>query len=236
MKLEVGYNHPFEIRRETCRVQCSDSFSVLYLSDLHLNRYSAKTVERISSAIAALDPTLILLGGDYADSKQGLMYFEQLMQSIAHRKHVYAVAGNHDHRIGISKVEQIMKRSNAVWIENASHELTIGSSVIRLDGNCVHTKNAARDFAILVLHKPLHTDTFKDGYDLVLAGHLHGSQFVFWRNGDAMYPGRIFYRWNVLKEKLSSGDYFISKGLGDTLPLRYNCKRDMIFINVEKKL
>jgi len=26
--------------------------------------------------------------------------------------------------------------------------------------------------------------------------------------------------------------YIISKGLGDTLPIRYNCRKDMIFVRV----
>ena len=73
MKLEIGYNHSFEIRKETHVTNCQDNFSVLYLSDLHLNKFSQSISERISATIDELNPTLVLLGGDYVDSQKGLI-------------------------------------------------------------------------------------------------------------------------------------------------------------------
>jgi uncharacterized protein len=232
MKLEIGYNHPFEIRKETLRASCRDSFSVLYLSDLHLNKHSAPLIAKITTAVTKLNPTLVLLGGDYVDTKAGIVYFDQLLQSLSTRAHVYAIAGNHDYRYGIDEITAICSRHNVAWLENDFQHVTIGKTRIRLDGNCIRPKGEC-DFSILVLHKPLDADRFADCYDLALAGHLHGSQFVFWTHGNAMYPGRIFYRWNMLKSPFAGGVYFISKGLGDTLPIRYNCKRDMLYITLQ---
>lgn len=232
MKLEIGYNHPFEIRKETLRAGCHDSFSVLYLSDLHLNRYSAPMVERIAAAVAELNPTLVVLGGDYVDTKAGMFYFGQLLDSLSMRAHVYAIAGNHDYRYGIDEITAICAQHDVVWIENDFQHVTIGETRIRLNGNRIQGSKEDCDFSILVLHKPVHTEKFSGDYHLALAGHLHGSQFVFWTRGNALYPGRFFYRWNLLKHDFMSGAYFISKGLGDTLPIRYNCKRDMLYITI----
>ena len=82
MKLEIGYDQSFEIRRETCVTNCTDNFSVLYLSDLHLNKFSQKIIARVSKTIDELDPTVVLFGGDYMDSKKGLTHLNNLLSDM----------------------------------------------------------------------------------------------------------------------------------------------------------
>lgn len=231
MKLEIGYNHPFEIRRETYVAGCNASFSVLYLSDLHFTRSSGQMTETIAAAIEKLDPSIILFGGDYSDSQHGLVHLNTLMQAVAHRKNVFAIAGNHDSR-WIERIKTIAYNNNVQWIEKRSVHVNIAGARIRIDGNCITTANSDCDFSILALHKPVNAEQMKNNYNLALAGHLHGSQFVFWRSGEGLFPGKLFYRWNILKTKADDCLYMISKGLGDTLPIRYNCKRDVLLIQV----
>ncbi|MBL0190281.1 MAG: metallophosphoesterase [Saprospiraceae bacterium] len=230
MKLEIGYNHSFEIRKETHVTNCQDNFSVLYLSDLHLNKFSQSISERISATIDELNPTLVLLGGDYVDSQKGLIHLNNLLYSISHRQNIFAIAGNHDYSFGIGEIKKIMIDNNVVWLENKSFNLNFKNTKIKIDGNFLSKEKSTSDFSILLLHKPIHINKFKDNYNLALAGHLHGSQFVFWKSENKLYPGKFFYEWNILKTKLNNCQYFISKGLGDTLPIRYNCKRDLLFI------
>jgi len=232
MKLEIGYNHSFEIRNETCVTTCQDKFSVLYLSDLHLNKFSQSIFERISTTINELNPTVVLLGGDYVDSKKGLIHLNNLLYSISHRQNIFAIAGNHDYSFGLDEIKKIFLDNNVVWLENKSINLDFKNTKIKIDGNFISKEKSNSDFSILLLHKPLDTNQFKDNYNLALAGHLHGCQFVFWKIKNKLYPGKLLYKWNILKEKLNTCQYFISKGLGDTLPIRYNCKRDLLFIQV----
>src|SRR3954469_13197929 len=107
MKLEIGYNHSFEIRRETCVTQCQDNFSVLYLSDLHLNKFSQPAIARIAATIHELDPTIILFGGDYVASQKGLGLLKNLLASLSGRKNMFAIAGNHDHYFGIDTIKNV---------------------------------------------------------------------------------------------------------------------------------
>jgi predicted MPP superfamily phosphohydrolase len=232
MKLEIGYNHSFEIRREICITNCPDNFSILYLSDLHFNKLSQSITTRISTTIEALNPTVIFFGGDYVDSKRGLIHLSNLLYSISHRQNIFACAGNHDYYFGIDEIRKILIENNVVWLEKKSFSLNLKNTKIKIDGNFISKEKNIYDFSILLLHKPIHIDKFKDNYNLALAGHLHGSQFVFWKSKNNLYPGKFFYEWNMLKTKLNNCQYFISKGLGDTLPIRYNCKRDLLFIQV----
>lgn len=255
-KLEIGYKHSFEVRREVCSVKCQvgdlksladltsgcmDDFTVLFLSDLHLNKFSGETTAEIIDIIHELNPTIILFGGDYVDSKQGLNYFRELLTSISHRSNVFAIAGNHDDFRGTDELKTIAERNNVSWISNQSCKLQIGKMFVRIDTAACQFTDATlhsateSEFSILVLHNPRDIEKIKRKYDLAFAGHLHGSQFVFWQKEHALYPGKLFYKWNILKTTLNGNPYFISKGLGDTLPIRYNCKRDMIFVEVGDK-
>ncbi len=232
MKLELGYNHPFEIRRETYLANCKDDFSILYLSDLHLNKFSQSIITQITTTIDELNPTIILFGGDYVDSQKGLIYLNNLLSYLSKRKNMFAIAGNHDYYFGINKIEKSMLKHNVVWLEQRSIHLNLKNTILNIDGNYINMEKNKSDFSILLLHKPKHTNQFEHNYNLAFAGHLHGCQFVFWKSKNKLFPGNFFYKWNILKAELAHCNYYISKGLGDTIPIRYNCKRDMLFIQV----
>ncbi len=233
MKLEIGYNHLFEIRKEEVfDSKLKENFTVLYLSDLHLNKFGKNIVSRIIETIDELNPTLILLGGDYVDSKEGLFYFNSFLSSISFRQNIFAIAGNHDYYFGIDKIKKTIINNNIVWIEKKSFYLNLEQVVIRIDGNFINTDITNHDFSILCLHKPMNIDVFKNDYNIAFAGHLHGCQLVFWESENKLFPGQFFYKWNILKTKNNNCQYFVSKGLGDTLPVRYNCKKDIVFVQV----
>lgn len=235
MKLEIGSGHSFEVRVEHCTVDGAEDFSVLYLSDFHFNKHSQAITTKIVDKIQELDPSIVLLGGDYVDSKSGFLYLTILMKALSQRENVFAIAGNHDYFWGISAIQTIITDHNALWIEKKSVTLDVQNTRIQIDGNQPTNQPADAGFSILCLHRPINIAAYKNTYDLVLAGHLHGSQFVFWQSEQGLYPGRWFYKWNRLKMQYDGGQYLISKGLGDTLPIRYNCKKDVILVNCKTR-
>lgn len=232
MKLEIGYNHDFEIRKEIYTCCRSGDLSILYVSDLHWNGYSQVTASNLEKSIADLDPTIILLGGDYVDTRNGLNILKQFLQSIANRQNVFAIAGNHDYFFGIHKIKTLMRDFNVFWIEDSVVKIDCNGFELQITDHVPPGNFEEADLNILCLHKPVDVYALKRKFNLVFAGHLHGSQFVFWQTPKGLYPGRLFYRWNLLKTRWDNCLYLISKGLGDTLPIRYNCKKDIIFVEV----
>jgi predicted MPP superfamily phosphohydrolase len=232
MKLEIGYNSSFEIRKENCSAKNGENFSILYLSDLHFNKYSEQIALKIIYSINDLNPDIILLGGDYADTPKGLKIFNTLLQKISNRNNIFAVAGNHDYFIGIEKIEKIIVSNNINWIEKKSLQISINNSPIIIDGNFQQKEKLQNAYYILCTHKPVNIKNHQSRYDIAFSGHLHGSQIVLWTRKEKLYPGILFYKWNRLKLLLYNCNYYISKGLGDTLPIRYNCKKEILFITV----
>jgi len=231
MKLEIGYNHPFEIRKYAYSSETLPEISLLYLSDLHFNRFSKQPAALIIAKINELNPSIILLGGDYADSQKGMHHFLHFMTSISHFKNIFSIPGNHD-RWRLTQIRTIMENNNGTWLQNSAATIRIGNSTIRIDGGPPDTTPAAADLSILCLHKPIDVRKTAHHYNLIFAGHLHGSQVVLWSTDKGLYPGRFFYKWNRLSADLGHCRYLISKGLGDTLPIRYNCPKDALLIEV----
>jgi uncharacterized protein len=229
-KLEIGYKATFEVRKEIYVLPINQNLKVLYLSDLHLNRFSPDLVHQLCLEIKNLSPDIILLGGDYVDTQKGLVPFEILLNALSFHKHIFAIAGNHDQWFGLEKLHPLFLKNNIVWLEQQSIVLEIKGLKVRIDGNLPLLAPNSVDVSILCLHKPIDLSKYGNNYHLALAGHLHGCQFVFWRNIKGLFPGRIFYRWNILKTRIGTCLYLISKGLGDTLPIRYNCPKDFIFV------
>lgn len=230
--LEIGYNTHFEIRKARLACPVKEPLRVLYLSDLHFNGRSEQMAIRISEEVRELSPDLILLGGDYVDTRAGLAYLDALLAALSGLCQVLAVAGNHDRFFGIKAIEHCMQKHKVQWIEGRSLRLSLKNSLVVVDGNCSLLENEKADVRMLCLHQPLDPAKLPACYQLAFAGHLHGSQFVLWENEKGLFPGRFFYKWNILEATIGHCRYYISKGLGDTLPLRYNCPKDLLVVDL----
>ena len=241
MKLEIGYNFPVEVRNYTFPSAALAGKRILYLSDIHYHRLSRPRVEQHLELIRTIDPHLLLLGGDYIDTQFGLPCFQRLLESIGGIP-AFAIAGNHD-RPYLRRLRTLVEAAGLTWLHNDSTMLQLGDATIRIDGThpAAEATAATPDLvskpalSILCLHHPIDVRPFAHRYNLVFAGHLHGGQIVFWQTPKGLYPVRWRYRWNQLRLDYGECHYLISKGLGDTLPIRYNCRRDVIAVNLEAK-
>ncbi|TWR27547.1 hypothetical protein FPZ43_13830 [Mucilaginibacter pallidiroseus] len=231
MRLEVGYNHPFEVREYKFNTRGLTNIDILFISDLHLNGYCGRLIESLINKVRRLNPHIVLLGGDYVDTKSGLELLSQLLNGIAVGRHVLAIAGNHDYFFGLKRIWQVMTDYGVNWIEKHHAVININGFNIRVNGNISEIAIPKCDINILLLHKPIDEKLFAGAYDIVFAGHLHGCQAVFWETEKGLYPGRYIYKWNVKHVITDNFIYLISKGIGDTLPIRYNCKKDIILVN-----
>jgi len=86
---------------------------------------------------------------------------------------------------------------------------------------------------VLCAHNPRIWRTSRhDGYDLVLAGHLHGFQLVFSEYRDRLFPGAIFYPYCFLTHRAGSSRLVVSRGVSDLLPIRWRCPREVVLCHV----
>src|SRR6185437_8878649 len=183
MNIELANRGPLIVRREHFRSATnSRHFKVLYASDLHLFRVNQSRIcDQLLNIVSESKPDVTLLGGDLVDRARALPNLENLVRSMADYAPVAAVAGNHDSWIGTNSVRDAVKSAGGIWLTEGSLEIPLAhSGAIHIDGRpqLVQSANCLR---VLCAHDPvIFPQACEAGYDLVLAGHLHGCQ-VIWK-------------------------------------------------------
>jgi predicted MPP superfamily phosphohydrolase len=165
-----------------------DGFTVLHLSDLHLDGMPGLE-QAVLDRVAALDFDLCVLTGDYRTELHGpigptMDRLRPLVSRVRSRHGVLGVLGNHDdcHMVGP------MEAMGIRMLVNESVKIARGADVLQVVGTddvhyyftdqAVHALEAARDvFTIALVHSPEAYDVAAElGVDLYLCGHTHAGQ------------------------------------------------------------
>jgi predicted MPP superfamily phosphohydrolase len=211
------------VRREAVQLGLTRPLRLLYASDLHLGHWWTRRVpEQLLRAALETKPGLILLGGDLADNAQALPLLADCVRALGVLAPVHAVPGNHDRRAGIEHVRATVIAAGGHWLPDHSFELGI-----RIDG--VIDPASSNSLRVLCAHYPSDFPAARNaGYQVVLAGHLHGGQCVVATRHGRLYPAAWIHRWHGLRFAEGHSVMFVSRGAGDTVPFRMNCPREVI--------
>jgi predicted MPP superfamily phosphohydrolase len=228
--LGAGAGGPLHIRVE--RVECwglARPLRILYVSDLHLGHAWTRGIGgQVIRAARIARADLILLGGDLLDHAGGAPLLRRCVMLLARLAPVYAIPGNHDHRAGLDIVRDTIRAAGARWLADP---VEIGDGVIELIST-IRDKSPSRR-TILCAHNPsIFSSAAHAAVDLVLAGHLHGGQCVLFQRGGKLYPGAWFARWTGLRFVAGHTTLLVSRGAADTLPIRWNCPREVILCEI----
>ena len=222
MPFEFGAYGPLRVRAERVAIPLPAPLRLLYASDLHLgHRWTASVPDRLLEAARSARPDLILLGGDLADNPRALPDLRRTVAGLSAVAPVGAIAGNHDARAGLRDVRLAVRVAVGRWLAEDPFE-----TPVRIDGAIRPSDGGPR---ILCTHDPaLFPAAVAAGYDLVLAGHLHGGQCVLFERGGKQYPAAWFNRWHGERFADGRATMLVSRGAADTFPLRFRCPREVI--------
>lgn len=214
---------------------------VIFISDIHHGPFSnVARLQKMVTRINRLHPDLILLGGDYLQTRhrprQKLVTdYLELLNVLARLTPpslgTYAVLGNHDYDFSIAANRRQLQRAGITLLHNEGVDLHRDGATIRLDGvgdmwyghpdfAHAHQKTSSDIFTILLSHQPNFIDrlTPADGVNLVLAGHTHGSQITFFHYQPFM-PRRIArFEYQVGLVETPQARMFVSPGIGTEMP------------------
>lgn len=230
--LEIGLNQALHVREERLTTRL-DACRLLYVSDIHLrNGRSATLCQQVFDAVTRCHPDMVLLGGDLVDRSSELPALGHLIARLREVAPVLAIGGNHDHNLGMSQVRDAVLQGGGQWIHDGSARVTKRGRVIAVSGPGA-SPPVDGDVRILCAHNPRIWKRSRDaGYDLVLAGHLHGCQLVAWEYRDRLFPGAIFYPYCYLSHQRGSTRLVVSRGVSDLLPIRWKCPREVVLCHV----
>lgn len=230
--MEIGLRQALHVREERLATG-PDTCRLLYVSDIHLRQGRSGALRRqVMDSVYRCHPDAVLLGGDLVDRGSELSELSDLVRQLQAVAPVLAVGGNHDRQVGLDGVREAVVRGGGQWIHDRVARVTHRQRVIAVSG-----PDAAPPIdghvRVLCAHNPRIWKTSRDaGYDLVLAGHLHGCQLVAWEYRDRLFPGAFFYPYNFLSHHRQSTRLVVSRGVSDLLPIRWQCPREVVLCHV----
>ena len=230
--IEIGLSGALHIREERLSAR-DDACRLLYVSDIHLRSGRSDMLSRqVVDAAARCWPDQVLLGGDLVDRPSELDRLTGLVRALSEVAPVLAVGGNHDRRLGMSRVRDAVEDGGGRWIHDRIARVTHGDRVIAVFGPET-TARTDGDVRVLCAHDPrIWRTSRRSGYDLVLAGHLHGCQLVACQYRDRLFPGALFYPYCFLSHQHGSTRLVVSRGVSDLLPIRWSCPREVVLCHV----
>lgn len=230
--LEIGLRRPLFIREERLSTR-PDACRLLYVSDIHLRKGRSDTLSRqVVDAAVRCAPHAVLLGGDLVDCSSQLGRLHDLIGGLREVAPVLAVGGNHDRRIGMDRVREAVERAGGDWIHQGAARVVQGNRVIAICGPATEAPVDGH-ISILCAHNPrIWKKRRNAGYDLILAGHLHGCQVVAWEFKDRLFPGAMLYPHCFLSHQRGSTRLVVSRGVSDLIPVRWRCPREVVLCSV----
>lgn len=221
-----------------------DGFRILFITDIHRRRLPVKLLSPMKGRLDA-----VFLGGDLTEKGGSMNRLHDNMTLVAALAPVYAVHGNHDYRANIALVDNIIRGSGAMLLQDESviiqkkesRLLLTGVDFPRTGGKKAYkplpplSSTEASLCRIILVHDPLWLSQQSEvAADLVLAGHTHGGQVVLpfagHRHIDPFYRkyNAGHYRLHGKGGSGSGTRMLISRGFGTAhLPLRWGSRSEM---------
>jgi uncharacterized protein len=213
-----------------------EDLTLLHISDVHV-WFSGRMLIKLKKIIFGITPDLIILTGDYYDTPKGAYLFKSFLSEIAGSFKIIFINGNHDLLWGRKLFDTLVNIPNCFYVSDTLYSFVSPGGKKYNIGSPKHqalfeAKNEEKN--IMLIHNPekLNTPGLRH-IDLVLAGHLHGGQFIFFTSHGSHYPGSLFYKYCCDRKQLDRTTLIVSKGIGDTIPLRFNCPKEVVRITIE---
>lgn len=225
---QFGLKRPLVVREEIVRNHAQPC-RLAYASDIHLRKGRSQMLgDQIMDALRLANPDAILLGGDLVDQASELPELERLLGRMLEMAPVFAIPGNHDVAVGKALVEETVVLSGACWMDGRTVDFHQAGRIFSISGPGGKPSTDA-DVRICCAHKPSIWRTAREaGFDLVLAGHLHGCQVVWFEAGGRLYPGAVFYPHNFIRQSWRTSRLVVGMGCSDLFPVRWGCPREIV--------
>ncbi|NQU78050.1 metallophosphoesterase [Candidatus Falkowbacteria bacterium] len=227
-----------------------ENTKIVFMADVHCGPFlSNERASKIVSRVNALEPDLIILGGDYVqrDKKYIAPCFEELSRLEAPLG-VYGVTGNHDfwedYDLTVASMEKagiILLDENSEWIEINGEKIKLGGVSDFWEGTpsvlSTIKDTDENDFVLLVSHNPDFSELIRTkNIDLVLAGHTHGGQATFFGLWAPFIPSLYGQKYRTGMVELENTKVLVTNGVGAvTPPARFFARPQINIIYLRKE-
>lgn len=232
--LEIGPSAPLLLRREKVEMPGAGSFRVLWISDLHWRgEQDAGTVLALLKLAQHEQPDVIILGGDFIERAEVLPYLTMLVRALARLAPCVALPGNHDQGSFADMIPNAIRSAGGCWLPESGRFEIINLQGGRLEILAAGMSRTDDARSICAVHDPAELDKYPpEKGSLILAGHLHGGQWVLAERAGKLLPAAWIYRHAWLRRRFLDAEWIVSRGAGDTFPIRWNCPREVLLCEI----
>lgn len=233
-----------------------NNYKIVQISDYH-NEENRELNTKLVSEIKSSNPDAIFITGDLIYSRGVNIYIAiSLIKKIKNIAPIYFVIGNHETSVAaykdiekelINEGVNILKNQKIVIEKNNSKMNILGINDPKLDNisekNNKKTVNKAIHsikydkslYTILLSHRPETFDIYvKNNINLVLAGHAHGGQIRFFKQG-LIAPGQgLFPKYTSGVYEKKNTKMVVSRGIGKSIfPFRVNNRPEVVVVTLK---
>jgi predicted MPP superfamily phosphohydrolase len=229
-----------------------DGARVLFLSDIHAGPFLSRgALQRVFARLAALQPDVVIHGGDMATSNvHEIRRHEDAVARLTGPLGAFAVFGNHDHYTrDIEGVGRFFESCGVRVLNNDAIAVSRGGSHIALAGiddwnsglpdldlAMVRSNQVAPGAPIvLISHNPdASLEAAARGVALTLSGHTHGGQVRI--PGAPVLVRMSRFRLDEGRFEHDGAHIVVSRGLGVSgIPLRIACSPEALLVTLRKR-
>jgi len=221
--------------------------TLIHLTDLHIHGYGFRE-KRVIDIVKSLKPDIIVLTGDYIESRNDLQGFKiflsQLRKSTGNTT-IIAILGNWDFASKeVNKLLKLFKEYNVTVLRNNFKTITIKDSKLVFIGfDSIYNRypdytilnklpNGTR---ILLVHEPILIPQIlkrEKNITLALAGHCHGGQVKLFSWYIILPHGCQVYREGLYR--VNSTIVYVSRGIGTTgIPARFFTPPEIVVVKLK---
>jgi predicted MPP superfamily phosphohydrolase len=192
--------------------------------------------QRMRDLVAAADPDLIVMTGDYLDRYHNigkcLEYLKEIKR-INPKYGIYMVFGNHDHYLGdrIEEFQAAIESTGCHILRNESRTIDtegIPFTIIGIDDYCLGKSDIEKSYEnvpeegvhLVLAHDPNTILAMREEHkaDYILSGHFHGGQFNLIPYLHRVMGFGELPKQDILKglHKVNGKTLYISEGLGQS--------------------
>ncbi|MBN2476086.1 MAG: metallophosphoesterase [Pirellulales bacterium] len=222
-----------------------DGLTIVHVSDLHFTgRVGKGYFEEVIRRSNEAEPDLVAITGDLVDHSDYIDWIPDTLGRLRARFGVYYILGNHDVRVDMKRLRQVLADGGLVDLGGRWVRIEIQGEPVVLAGNELPWLAPAADMSrcpprgadggplrIVLSHSPDQLG-WAQGHDadLLLAGHTHGGQIRVPLIGPIFSP-------SSLGVKYASGLFYapptilhVTRGVSGELPVRLNCPPEMALL------
>jgi predicted MPP superfamily phosphohydrolase len=215
-----------------------DGLRIVHLSDFHMSGRIAKPYfEAVVDEVNGTHPDIVAITGDLVERNHCIDWIPDTLGRLRAPGGVYYVLGNHDRRVDVGRLKQVLADAGLVNVGGTCHQIAVRDTPLILAGNelpwfgpaadlttCPPHDAAGLPLRIVLAHSP---DRFRwaqaNDVDLMLAGHNHGGQVRLPFFGPILAPSLHGVRYAAGAFRNGNTILHVSRGTASLTPLRWNC-------------